>query len=131
MRRAARDQGCGTDEFESRPPEEGQRDKFGDAGRIHELPRVAPALPVRRHLAGEFLYAAPTKIRLIKSFRIIAVSSRALDACGHRGTAKGLLVESLVGALSRRPPQWSGQRLGRLFVAVIFVAELRGAVSSR
>ena len=47
---------CGTDEFESRPPEDGQGDKFGDAGRIHELPRVAPALPVRRHLTGEFLY---------------------------------------------------------------------------
>ena len=47
---------CGTNEFESRPPEDDKGDEFGNAGRIHELPRVAPAFPVRGNLAGEFLY---------------------------------------------------------------------------
>src|ERR1700726_3861834 len=42
----------------------------------------------------------------------------------------GLLVESLVGALSRgRLLTGEVQRLGRLFITVIFVAERRGTVA--
>src|ERR1700736_499844 len=45
------------------------------------------------------------------------------------GTA-GLLVESLVGALSRGGLLTGEvQRLGRLFIAVVFVAELRSTIS--
>src|SRR4029453_9772354 len=46
----------GTKEFEPWPPEENQRANFSDARGIHELARIAPAIPVRCHLTGEFLH---------------------------------------------------------------------------
>src|ERR1035438_9545605 len=45
-------------------------------------------------------------------------------------TAKGLLVERLVGALSGGALlRGEVLRLGRLFIAIVFVAELRGTIS--
>src|SRR4029450_11317145 len=46
----------GTNEFKPWPPEQNQRANFSDARGIHELSRIAPAIPIRRHGTPEFLY---------------------------------------------------------------------------
>ena len=110
---------CGTNELESRPPEEGQRDKFRDAGCIHELPRVAPALPVRRHLTGEFLYGGADEDHADQaaSGSPLFSSRSARRMRGIVRTAEGTLVESLVNAISLGG-LLGGQGLwpGRLFI---------------
>src|SRR4249919_2180719 len=53
----------GTNEFQPWPPEQNQRANFSDARGIHELSRIAPAIPIWRHLTGEFLYCGASEDR--------------------------------------------------------------------